>query len=73
MATKGQVIHNSSSGETIKFLLTAADTDGELLKFGDSVPANHAGVPSHIHNMLFGCVATIARLMGYRKAYQHQN
>ncbi|MEM7132140.1 MAG: cupin domain-containing protein [Chloroflexota bacterium] len=49
MATKDQVIHNSSTGETIRFLLTSADTDGELLQFEDTLPANHASVPSHIH------------------------
>lgn len=49
MATQGQIIHNPTTQETIKFLLTAADTNGELLKFEDSLPANHPGVLPHIH------------------------
>jgi len=49
MAKPGEIIHNPTTGETIKFLLTAADTHGERLQFEDSLPANHPGVPAHIH------------------------
>jgi hypothetical protein len=33
MAFAGQIIENPVSGETLHFLRTAADTDGELLEF----------------------------------------
>jgi mannose-6-phosphate isomerase-like protein (cupin superfamily) len=49
MATPEQTIRNPTTGETITFLLTAAETQGTLLRFEDRLPANHPGVPAHLH------------------------
>jgi len=49
MAKPGQIIHNPATNETIKFLRTAAETNGELLQFEDTMPASQPGVPAHLH------------------------
>jgi hypothetical protein len=47
LAYKGQTIYNSITGETLTFLETAADTNGEKLVFdlvlkpGSTVPMKH--------------------------------
>jgi quercetin dioxygenase-like cupin family protein len=49
MAYAGQIIHNPVSGERIRFLRTAADTDGELLEIELELAA-HGQVPgAHVH------------------------
>ena len=49
MARQGDVIHNPVSGERVRFLKTARDTEGELLQFELSLPA-HGSVPfEHVH------------------------
>lgn len=47
MAYAGKVIE--SPGARLVFLKTAADTDGELLRFEQFVQKGHAPVPAHIH------------------------
>jgi quercetin dioxygenase-like cupin family protein len=49
MAKAGQVIHNPRSGETFKFIKTAADTDGECLQFEFIVSPGGAVPFPHVH------------------------
>jgi quercetin dioxygenase-like cupin family protein len=49
MAHQGQTVRNPVTGETTRFLQTAADTAGALLEFESSIPAGVAGPPPHIH------------------------
>ena len=49
MATSGQEIHNPRSGETFRFMKTAADTGGEYLQFEFTVRPGGAVPFPHIH------------------------
>lgn len=48
MAKAGDTIENPFSGERITFLRTAADTDGELLRFEYVLPPGFS-IPEHVH------------------------
>lgn len=49
MATAGDIIHNPRSGETFRFIRTAADTGGEYLEFEFIVRPGGAVPFPHIH------------------------
>jgi mannose-6-phosphate isomerase-like protein (cupin superfamily) len=49
MARRGDVIHNPVTGERIRFLATAADTDGELLRFELTMPPGVTVPMAHLH------------------------
>jgi quercetin dioxygenase-like cupin family protein len=49
MATQGQVIENPRTGQTMTFLLTARDTQSQLLRIDCSSPPTAVKEPEHIH------------------------
>lgn len=49
MAYKGKVIDNPFSGEVLRFIETAADTNGEYLRIKWKLPAKKAKSGSHKH------------------------
>lgn len=49
MAYQGQVIENPRTGQVMKFLLTGADTHGELLRIDCTNAPNGVKEPEHIH------------------------
>ena len=50
MAYAGQIIQNPVSGETIEFVKTAADTNGELLEIDMTLAADGHVPGAHIHS-----------------------
>jgi mannose-6-phosphate isomerase-like protein (cupin superfamily) len=52
MATAGEVIRNPVTGETTTFLVTAADSGGELLEIEMAADPKAAGATEHIHPKL---------------------
>jgi mannose-6-phosphate isomerase-like protein (cupin superfamily) len=49
MAHAGQVIRNPVTGETVTFLVTAADSNGALLELEMEADPRAAGATTHIH------------------------
>src|SRR5262245_36121316 len=49
MIRKGDVIHNSITGETIRFVETSADTDGERVVIDVLVEPNGFVASAHMH------------------------
>src|SRR5262249_44673326 len=49
MAHAGQILNNPVSGETIEFVTTAADTDGELLAFELTLTPDGQVPGTHVH------------------------
>jgi quercetin dioxygenase-like cupin family protein len=49
MAHPGQIIQNPVSGERIEFVLTSADTDGELLEFELELSPDGRVPGAHVH------------------------
>ena len=49
MARAGQAIRNPVTGETVTFLVTAAESGGELLELEMVADPNAAGATTHIH------------------------
>ena len=49
MAYAGQILSNAVSGETIEFVQTAADTDGELLAIDLTLTPNGHVPGTHVH------------------------
>jgi mannose-6-phosphate isomerase-like protein (cupin superfamily) len=49
MARAGQVIRNPVTGETVTFLVTAADSGGELLELEMEADPRAPGATTHIH------------------------
>ena len=49
MIRTGDVIHNSITGETIRFVETAADTDGERVVIDVLVEPNGVVAAAHLH------------------------
>ena len=49
MIRTGDVIHNSITGETIRFVETAADTDGERVVIDVLVEPNGFVASAHLH------------------------
>ena len=49
MAFTGQTIENPVTGETITFLRTAAETDGELVEIEVTVQPDGAVAAAHVH------------------------
>jgi mannose-6-phosphate isomerase-like protein (cupin superfamily) len=49
MAKAGQVIRNPVTGETVTFLVTAADSDGALLELEMQADPRAAGATTHMH------------------------
>jgi mannose-6-phosphate isomerase-like protein (cupin superfamily) len=49
MATAGQTIRNPKTGETLTFLVTTSDSDGELLRVDVTAEGNASGPPMHVH------------------------
>jgi len=49
MAHAGQILNNPVSGETIEFVTTAADTDGELLAFDLTLTPDGRVPGTHVH------------------------
>ena len=49
MATASQTIRNPVTGETLTFLVTAADSNGKLLRVDVTADPRGAGPPMHIH------------------------
>jgi hypothetical protein len=49
MAKAGQTIHNPITGETLTFVVTAADSDGKLLRVDVTAAPHKAGPPLHVH------------------------
>jgi mannose-6-phosphate isomerase-like protein (cupin superfamily) len=47
MARAGEVIRNPATGETVTFLITASDSDGELLQL--EMAAEKSSTPTHMH------------------------
>jgi mannose-6-phosphate isomerase-like protein (cupin superfamily) len=50
MATAGQTIRNPVTGETLTFLVTSADSNGQLLRVDVTAAANATGPPMHVHS-----------------------
>lgn len=42
-------IHNPRTGQRMRFLLTAADTEGQLLRIETTNPPTETGEPMHVH------------------------
>lgn len=49
MARAGQVIRNPATGETLTFVVTAADSGGTLLRFDVTAEPHKKGPPLHVH------------------------
>lgn len=49
MKQTGREIHNPRTGQSMRFLLTAADTDGALLRIETVNPPSGVAEPMHIH------------------------
>jgi mannose-6-phosphate isomerase-like protein (cupin superfamily) len=47
MASAGEVIRNPATGETVTFLVTAADSGGKLLQL--EMTAEKSSAPTHVH------------------------
>lgn len=52
MASAGQVIRNPSTGETVTFLVTPAESDGKLLEIEMVADPRAPGATTHIHPRL---------------------
>lgn len=66
MAYAGKVIESPDT--KLVFLKTAADTDGELLRFEQFVQPNHAPVPAHVHGRQEERFVVVSGRMGVRAA-----
>jgi mannose-6-phosphate isomerase-like protein (cupin superfamily) len=49
MATAGETIRNPATGETLTFVVTAADSDGRLLRVDVTADPGKDGPPVHVH------------------------
>lgn len=66
MAYAGKVIESPDT--KLVFLKTAADTNGELLRFEQFVQTNHAPVPEHVHARQEERFVVVSGRMGVRAA-----
>jgi len=49
MARAGQVIRNPATGETLTFVVTSADSDGNVLRIDVTAEPHKEGPPLHVH------------------------
>lgn len=66
LAYAGKVIESPDT--TLVFERTAADTNGELLRFGQRVQAGHAPIPAHVHARQEERFVVLSGRMGVRAA-----
>lgn len=52
MATRGQVIRNPVTGETVTFLTTTSESNGKLLRIEMVADPKVGGIPEHLHPRL---------------------
>ena len=49
MGRAGQTIHNPITGETLTFLVTAGESEGQVLRVDVTAEPHRAGPPMHVH------------------------
>ena len=73
MASRGDTIENSLTGERMTFLETARDTDGELLRMDYVAPPRSRGPTEHVHMLQEERFEVVSGVLGVRVGGRERN